>query len=107
MKTDATRATANLPGLAIELVHRRPTDDCERLSITLQTTPSFEAFGRWIETANPLLFWSRAAEAAWLPWLGLARIMMLPWSGAMTPQLRGPGADTPLEQRHAEGRQER
>jgi hypothetical protein len=96
-----SRATANLPGLAIELVHRRPTGDCEQLSLTLRAMPSFESCGRWIEAANPL-FWSRAAGTAWLPWL-LVRMMMLPLSGAVAPQFRGPGSDTDREQRHAAG----
>jgi hypothetical protein len=41
---DTTRATASLPGLEIEIVHRRPQgDDLEALSINLQAMPSFEA----------------------------------------------------------------
>jgi hypothetical protein len=52
---DTTRATARLPGLDIEIVHRRlPSGDAEQLSINLQAVPSFEAFGRFLEAANPL-----------------------------------------------------
>jgi len=55
---DTTRATASLPGLEIEIVHRRPQGgDLEALSINLQAMPSFEAFGRSLEAANPLAFW--------------------------------------------------
>jgi hypothetical protein len=83
---DATRATARLPGLEIEIVHRRlPGGDAEQISINLQAMPSFETFGRFLETANPFAFWAQAAEMAWLPWLEAARILMLPWSIARAP----------------------
>ena len=85
---DTTRATASLPGLKIEIVHRRPRDtDAEALSINMQAMPSFEAFGRSLEAANPLVFWAQAVQMAWLPWfgatwLGASRALMLPWSAA-------------------------
>jgi hypothetical protein len=67
---DAVRATARLPGLDIEIVRRRlPDADAEQISIHLQAVPSFEAFGRFLERANPLAFWAEAARIAWLPWL--------------------------------------
>jgi hypothetical protein len=54
---DETRATARLPGLDIEIVHRRsPEGDAEQISINLRAVPSFEAFGRFLETANPFAF---------------------------------------------------
>ena len=87
-KNDITRATASLPGLEIEIVHRRPRDaEPEALSITLHAMPSFEAFGRYLEAANPLTFWAQAMQMAWLPWfgttwLGASRALMLPWSAA-------------------------
>ena len=38
------RATARLPGLEVEIIHRRlPDADAEQLSINLQAVPSFEA----------------------------------------------------------------
>jgi hypothetical protein len=85
--SDATRATASLPRLEIEIVHRRPQgDNLEALSINLQAMPSFEAFGRFLETANPFVFWTQAIEQAiqmaWLPWLGASRALMLPWHSA-------------------------
>jgi hypothetical protein len=53
----ATRATAQLPGLNIEIVHRQsPSGDAEQISIHLQAMPSFEAFGRFLEDANPFAF---------------------------------------------------
>ena len=76
-----TRATAHLPGLEVEIIHRRlPGADAEQISINLQAVPSFEAFGRFLETANPFVFWAQAAQMAWLPWLGATRTLMLPWS---------------------------
>ena len=76
---DATRATAHLPGLDIEIVHRRsPQADAEQISIHLQATPSFEAFGRFLEATSPFLFWAKAAQLMWQPWLGAARALTPP-----------------------------
>jgi hypothetical protein len=80
---DTTRATAHLPGLEIEIVHRRaPDGDAEQISINLQAVPSFEALGRFLEGANPFAFWTQAARLAWLPWVEAGRAFMLPWAGA-------------------------
>src|SRR3954466_2501905 len=47
---DETRATARLPNLDIEIVHRRPWEgNEEHLVVTLRAVPSFEAFGRFLE----------------------------------------------------------
>ncbi len=88
---DTTRATASLPGLEIEIVHRRPQgDDVEALSINLKAIPSFEAFGRFLETANPFVFWAQtvqqAMQLAWLPRIG-SRTLMAPWirTGVLSP----------------------
>ncbi|HYP58032.1 MAG TPA: hypothetical protein VEQ35_07065 [Beijerinckia sp.] len=68
---DETRAVAHLPNLDIEIFHRRPWQgDAEILSITLRATPSFEAFGRFLETTNPMVLWMRMMGKAWSPWLG-------------------------------------
>ena len=76
---DITRATARLPGLDIEIIHRRsPGAEAEQISINLQAAPSFEAFGRYLETANPFGFWARAAQMAWLPWLSATRALTAP-----------------------------
>ena len=78
---DATKAFARLPGLDIEIVHHRsPGGDAERISINLQAVPSFEAFGRFLEAANPFAFWAQAARMAFFPWVGAASPVMLPWS---------------------------
>ncbi|MFY9835055.1 MAG: hypothetical protein WAK55_01025 [Xanthobacteraceae bacterium] len=43
IEDDTTRATAHLPGLAIEIIHRRSPDaDAEQISIHLQAAPSFD-----------------------------------------------------------------
>jgi hypothetical protein len=74
---EATTATARLPGLDIEIVHRRsPDGDAEQISINLQAVPSFEAFGRFIESANPFAFWAQAAQLAWLPWLAATKAVL-------------------------------
>jgi hypothetical protein len=76
---NTTSATARLPGLAIEIVHRRSADgDTEQVSINLQAVPSFEAFGRFLEAVNPYAFWAEAARVAWLTWLTAANAIMLP-----------------------------
>jgi hypothetical protein len=79
----ATKATARLPGLNIEVVHRQSQEgDSEQISINLQAVPSFEAFGRFLEAANPFAFWVRTSRLAWLPWLEAARLATLSFSGA-------------------------
>jgi hypothetical protein len=96
---DATKATAHLPGLEIEIIHRRsPTGDNEQISINLQAVPSFEAFGRFLEAVNPFAFWA----LAWSPWIDTARTMMLPWG--LVPQLPKPSSEAvphSSDQRHS------
>ncbi|RAI35231.1 hypothetical protein [Rhodoplanes serenus] len=90
-------ATAQLPNLHIEVAHRAARDgDGERLSIHLHATPSFAAFGQFLDTANPLALWTQswmqswtqAVQLAWMPWLGGASL--LPLCGG-TARLTGPG----------------
>jgi len=76
---DTTRAVAHLPGLDIAVEHRRSSNaDAEMISIHLQAMPSFEAFGRYLEAANPFAFWAKAAQLAWQPWLNAARALAPP-----------------------------
>jgi len=90
VEDNTTRAMARLPGLDIEIIHRRSlNDEAEQLSINLQAMPSFEAFGRYFETANPFVFWAQAVHLAWLPWLNVARSVSLPRSISPTPQKLG------------------
>ena len=77
-KDDTTRATARLPGLDIEIVHRRSAS-AEQISVHMQAMPSFEAFGRSFQNVNPFAFWAAAAQLMWLPflpWLGTTRALM-------------------------------
>jgi hypothetical protein len=88
----ATKATARLPGLNIEVVHRRsPDGDSEQISINLQAVPSFEAFGRVLE-ADRFAFWVQVGQLAWVPWLEAVRAAMLPLSA--TPVLPKASSDT-------------
>jgi len=103
IETDTTRATANLPGLEIEIIHRRsPGADAEQISIHLQAVPSFQAFGRFFETANPFAVWVQAAQMAWLPWLGAACTLMLPWSGHRKSQQGSDGRAQRVRRQHQE-----
>jgi hypothetical protein len=76
---DTTTASARLPGLDIDIIHSRsPDGDSEQVSITLKAVPSFQAFGRALEAANPFAFWATTMRLAWLPWLEAARSVMQP-----------------------------
>jgi hypothetical protein len=87
---DVITATARLPGLAIEIIHRRdPGGDAEQISINLQAMPSFGAFGRFAESMNPFAFWAQAMQAAWLPWLAATQALALP--GSSFPQVSRDG----------------
>ena len=86
VEDNTTRATARLPGLDIEIIHRRAlNNEAEQISINLQAMPSFEAFGRFLETANPFALWAQAVQLAWFPWLNAARSVTLPRSIASAP----------------------
>jgi hypothetical protein len=74
-----TKATAHLPNLDIEIIHSRsPAGDAERISVSVLAIPSFESFGRYLEAANPFLFWMRFAQTAWAPWFGVFPAMFPP-----------------------------
>jgi hypothetical protein len=76
---DATRASAHLPGLDIDIIHRQsPSGDWEQISINLRAAPSFETFGHFAEVADPFTLWAQAARMMWMPWLLAAQTMMLP-----------------------------
>ena len=68
---DETQVVARLPQLDLVLVHRRPQggDGGEQMVIALRAAPSFDAFGRLLAAANPLLFWMRLTQAVCSPWL--------------------------------------
>jgi len=76
---EATKASAHLPGLDIDIIHRQsPNGDWEQVSINLRATPSFETLGRFFEVADPFTLWVQAARLMWMPWLLTAQMMMLP-----------------------------
>jgi len=82
-QNDTTRATAQFPGLDIDIIrHRSPEGAWEQVSINVRATPSFEAFGRLLDATNPFTFWMQAARLTWLPWLLMAQSIMPPPSGA-------------------------
>jgi hypothetical protein len=75
---EAGKASAHLPGLDIDIIHRQsPKGDWEQVSINLRATPSFEAFGRF-EMADPFTLWAQAARLMWMPWVLAAQTMVLP-----------------------------
>jgi hypothetical protein len=99
-EVEATKAATRLPGLDIEIVHRRsPDGDAEHISINLQAAPSFEAFGRLLEAANPFAFWAEAARLTWFPWLEAARVARLPWGlGPLLPNAGSQAASGSAEE---------
>jgi len=77
-EVDSTTATAHLPGLDIEIVHRQSPDGLtEQVSINLKAVPSFAAFARSLDAMNPFAFWAEAIRLAWLPWVEATRAMMM------------------------------
>ncbi len=96
---DATRASARLPGLDIDIIHlQSPNGDWEQMSINLRATPSFEALGRLFEAADPFALWVQATRLMWMPWLLTAQTMLLPAGrprtlpSAVQPQQEAPTA---------------
>jgi hypothetical protein len=77
--SDGIRTSARLPGLAIEIVHRRAqAGDAEQISINLLALPSFEAFDHYAMSMNPFAFWAKAMQMAWLPWLAAVQVFAPP-----------------------------
>ena len=99
-----TRATARLPGLEVEIIHRRlPGADAEQLSINMQAVPSFEAFGQFLQAANPFAFWAQAAKLVWFPWLGAASALTLPRASA-PPKLSSGNTESGMRERSRSSR---
>lgn len=72
---EETRAIARLPGLDIEIVHRRPQGESgEAIGILVRAVPSFDALSRTLWAVNPFLAWARLSaeltQAAWNAWFG-------------------------------------
>lgn len=89
---DTVTATARLPNIDIEVVHRRsPDGSSEQISVNVQAVPSFEAVGRYLEATNPFAFWMEATQLVWMSWMQTASaMMMLPLSPGLA--LPKPGA---------------
>src|SRR4030095_6736389 len=99
---DATRASARLPGLDIDIIHRQsPNGDWEEMSINLRATPSLDALGSLFEAANPFTFWVHATRFMWMPWLLTAQTMMLPAGQPRTlPSAVHPEQEAPAARGH-------
>ena len=56
---DEMRAVARLPGIDIDILHRRSEEaEAEEMLIRVRAVPSFEAALGAFEAANPFLMWS-------------------------------------------------
>jgi len=97
----ATKASAHLPGLDIDIIHRQsPNDDWEQVSVNLRATPSFETFGRFFEIADPFTTWAQVARLMWMPWLLAAQTLTLPDARPRTlPSAARPEREAPARSR--------
>ena len=83
---DEIRAVANLPGIAIEIVHRPAAPgEGETIGIRIRATPDLDTAVRGLGPAllpwagppnlpgafDPFAIWIGMIEAAWRPWLAL------------------------------------
>jgi len=74
---ETTKASARLPGLDIEIIHRQsPNSEWEQVSINVRATPSFEILGRSSEVADPFTLWMQAVSLMWMPWMLTAQTML-------------------------------
>ena len=74
---ETTIASARLPGLDIEIIHRQsPNSEWEQVSINVRATPSFEMLGRSSEVADPFTLWMQAVSLMWMPWMLTAQTML-------------------------------
>jgi hypothetical protein len=81
------RATARLPGMDVEVVHRRsPAGARGDILISWQAMPLGGAFDSFMYAANPFVYW---VEAIRLTWLEAARALMPPSNAAPTLQKDG------------------
>jgi hypothetical protein len=63
---DETWATARLPHVDVNILHRRAWEGgAEQLLVTVRAVPSTEVFRRVLEISNPFVVWTRMMEAAW------------------------------------------
>lgn len=87
-----TKLSARLPRLTLDVTHGRlPEGDGERLTITIEATPSFAAFAHLLDTGNFFASWMQAMQLAWFPWLAVQRLAV--WNRPTELPLRELGAD--------------
>jgi hypothetical protein len=97
---DERRASARLPHLDIDVVHRRARDgEAEQISISLQAVPSFRAVGAFLEAVYPFQLWAEVARLTWMPWLEAFRGASLHTAATTGPRLseRLPTSDNSRE----------
>ena len=95
---DETRAVARLPHLDIEIVHRRPREgDGEQILISLQATPSFDAFAQFLDAMNPFRLWANLAQMTWAQWASAFQMPLL------RDPVRTPSAQGKLPARRVDG----
>ena len=76
---DATKASARLAGLDIDIIHRQsPSGGWEQVSINVTCNALLRSARRSFEAADPFTLWVHAARLMWMPWLLAAQTMMLP-----------------------------
>ena len=74
---ETTRASAQLLGLDITILHRQsPHEGTEEIAIHLRTLPTFAALQRSMAALHPLAFWLEAGRLAWAPWLAAAHLLL-------------------------------
>jgi hypothetical protein len=84
---DVIRASARLPGLDIEIVHRRAAEDgTEEISIGLRAIPRVEVFIRAFEATG---LWTHAMQSAWQPCLVATRVFAVPGALGLPPPSGG------------------
>jgi hypothetical protein len=85
---DETRIRGRLPNLDIEITHRRLAgEEAEQLLIAMRATPSFEAFGHFLEAGRPMLTMMLAANPFFAAWL---RMLQATWGPFLPPSARPP-----------------
>ena len=78
-EVDTTRATARLPDLDIEIVHRRsPGGDAEQLSINLEAVPLVRGVRLLCRECLSIRVLGAGGETDMAPWLVAAQAVMPP-----------------------------
>ena len=76
-EVETTRASAQLPGLDITILHRQsPHEGTEEISIHLRAHPTFAALHRSMEIWHPWAIWLEASRLVWAPWLAATQLLL-------------------------------